>query len=63
MHWDQFFQFSKTCHLSRIRCFLKLLFVKTTLICFKIFFFFTFFLEFQLLTKLDYFANAIAYAL
>ena len=32
MHWDQFCQFSKNCHFSTIRCFLKLLLVKTTLL-------------------------------
>ena len=61
MHFDQFWPFSKPCHISNIRYFLKLFFAQNN---YNVLLesFFTPFLEFQFLTQTEHFAKAIAHA-
>ena len=62
MHCDQFWQLSKTCHFSTIRCFLKKSFAQnnSNMVLESLF---TCFLEFKFLTQIEHFAKAIAHAL
>ena len=62
MHCDQFWRFSKTCHFSNIRCFLKPFLAQNNSNA-LLELFVTRFLEFEFLTQAEHFAKALVHAL